>query len=127
MKKVFIVEDCQDLRELFAFALSKEAYQVEVFPDAETITQHLTAGHFADLLVCDIGLPGMPGNQLIQIFRSLNREPHARVLVASGMDGLSAIALAVKADSFLSKPISLPVLKKAIIDELFITSKLKGS
>ena len=82
-RRVLLVEDNEDLRELIVDILSLEAYETEA---ALTASDALTAlrdnPHRADLLITDVVMPDMNGVELARQAR-LTR-PSLRVLFISG-------------------------------------------
>jgi DNA-binding response OmpR family regulator len=108
--RVLLVEDDHQLGESLEAALRLEGYAVDWLLSGEPVRAALGATPY-DLLVLDLGLPGVPG---MQVLRQLRADKHALpvlVLTARGtladkVDGLDA-----GADDYLTKPFEL--------DELF--------
>ncbi len=73
--RILVVEDEQDTRELVVRLLEECGAVVEGVSSATAALQHL-AREAADVLICDIGMPGMDGYSLIQHIR---RMPDPRV------------------------------------------------
>ena len=79
---VLIVEDDPAVRLLVHQALGDQGYQCKVAEDANVALAILQAGEPVDLLVSDVGLPGMNGRQLAEIGRQLR--PQLKVLFITG-------------------------------------------
>lgn len=63
-KKIFIIDDDQDVREIMQYALQSEGYKVEVFENAQIAFDVLTdlpPRDFPSLLIVDYMMPVMDG------------------------------------------------------------------
>ncbi|MBM3266854.1 MAG: response regulator transcription factor [Candidatus Sericytochromatia bacterium] len=103
---VWIVDDDQSLRKLYAFILEQEGFSTEKFGSKEEVLLRLKAGP-PDLLLLDLGLPDGDGQEICRIFRD---DPAAAaipiVVVTGSLDMTDRYrALAEGADDFLTKPI----------------------
>jgi CheY-like chemotaxis protein len=65
-----------------------------------------------DLVILDLGMPGMGGKECLSELRALN--PGLPVIVATGYDPEFVSAFAEKPDSVISKPYSLKALAKSV-------------
>ncbi|THC40636.1 PAS domain S-box protein [Massilia sp. Mn16-1_5] len=104
--KVLLVEDDQDIRENTRDMIQFLGYDVMAVGTAEDAMEHLTLD--IDILVSDLQLPGIQGDDLIQLAKA--RVPHLRVLLASGLG--SANLPGVDA---LPKPYSLDTLRTKLL------------
>jgi len=108
--RVLLVEDDLQLGESLEAALGLEGYAVDWLNSGEPVRAALMSTPY-DLLVLDLGLPGVPG---MQVLRQLRADKHtlpvllltARRTLADKVDGLDA-----GADDYLTKPFEM--------DELF--------
>lgn len=81
--RVLVVEDNEDAAEMMAFLLQASGHQVAVAADA--IAALDTAGAFhPDVILCDIGLPGMNGYELAQRLRTLPQLAGTRLIALTG-------------------------------------------
>ncbi|MEY4509717.1 MAG: hypothetical protein RLZZ450_1839 [Pseudomonadota bacterium] len=71
--RVLVVDDEAETRELLSYVLEQCDARVECAADAPTALARLQEGRF-DVLVSDIGMPGMDGYQLIRAVRELSAE-----------------------------------------------------
>ncbi len=83
-KCVLLVEDDDIVRMLTVEVLEALGYQVQAMSDAPSALELLRQGEPVDLLMTDIGLPGLGGRELAQASRELR--PGLPVLFASGYD-----------------------------------------
>ena len=106
-KKILIVEDETDIRELMSLHLGREGYQVDAVADGEAGMKKITETF--DLLVLDWMLPGVSGIDLAKAVRKSSNVPilmvTARVEPADVVLGLEA-----GADDYVTKPFEIPVL-----------------
>jgi DNA-binding response OmpR family regulator len=100
------VEDDMQLGESLEAALKLEQYAVDWLRSGEPVRSTLSATPY-DLLILDLGLPGVPG---MQVLRQLRSDKHvipvllltARNTLADKVDGLDS-----GADDYLSKPFEM--------------------
>ncbi|MBX3166795.1 MAG: response regulator [Candidatus Eremiobacteraeota bacterium] len=96
--RVLLVEDEVSLRQLALKVLSKHGYRVTCAENGEQAWQTLQGEEF-DLLVTDVQMPKMTGNELVK--RVLGARPELPVLMMSGYNPEGQVPEEV---SFLSKP-----------------------
>lgn len=105
-KKILVVEDESDIRDLMTLHLGRDGYQVESVADGEAGMKKV-ADNF-DLLVLDWMLPGVSGIDLARAVRKTSNVPilmvTARVEPADVVLGLEA-----GADDYVTKPFEIPV------------------
>ncbi|MBO9756766.1 ATP-binding protein [Xanthomonas phaseoli] len=73
-QQVLVVEDDEQLRLLVTELLSELGYQADVVADADAALPILASPRRIDLLVTDVGLPGLNGRQLAEIARQSRRD-----------------------------------------------------
>ncbi|MBV6850261.1 ATP-binding protein [Xanthomonas axonopodis pv. phyllanthi] len=71
---VLVVEDDEQVRLLVTELLSELGYQADVVADADAALPILASPRRIDLLVTDVGLPGLNGRQLAEIARQSRRD-----------------------------------------------------
>jgi len=102
---VLIVEDEEELRNLFALLLEMDGFTVFQANDGGNGLEMLQE-HVAEirLLITDLNLPRVGGVDLISRARALN--PDIKIVGTSGMSGESVRLMVMKAgaDDFLPKP-----------------------
>ncbi|MFT2184737.1 response regulator [Pseudomonas putida] len=81
-RHVLIVEDDPHVRQLLCQALRENGFPCQSAADANEGLKVLRSAQPVDLLVTDVGLPGMNGRQLAEIARSLR--PQLPVLFITG-------------------------------------------
>lgn len=83
-KIVLLVEDDDVVRQLTTEVLQEFGYRVQALRDGHAALELLRSEQRFDLLMSDIGLPGMDGRELVVAARQLR--PELPVLFASGYD-----------------------------------------
>lgn len=110
--RIAIIEDEAPLRaELMAFF---ELKQIKVFgyPSAEDFFKALSSQAF-DLVIMDIGLPGMSGIEAANVFRQQNNAP-VLILTSHNNHDTHLDSLKAGADMFLSKTASLEIIESSV-------------
>jgi CheY-like chemotaxis protein len=79
---VLIVEDDSAVRHLVCEVLRELGYRYMEAADPTAALPILTSGQRIDLLISDVGLPGMNGRQLAEVARQAR--PHLKVLFITG-------------------------------------------
>ncbi|MDQ0151199.1 response regulator transcription factor [Eubacterium multiforme] len=101
-RKILVVEDDQDINNLIFKILNKEGYEVvQAFSGSEG-RMCLEASDF-DLILLDLMLPGMSGEDIIQKIR-LSKHMPIIVISAKASQEDKINVLKIGADDFVSKP-----------------------
>jgi two-component system response regulator RegX3 len=104
MTKVLVVEDEQSLREPLVYLLQKEGYDVIEAEDGlkalETFNQQ-----GADIILLDLMLPGMSGNEVCRNIRTTSQVPII-MLTAKDSEIDKVVGLEIGADDYVTKPYS---------------------
>ncbi|MDB4474978.1 response regulator transcription factor [bacterium] len=102
-QRLFLVEDDHELASMVADFLTANGFEVVVEHDGKAALDRIQSESF-DVLVLDIGLPGMDG---ISICRSVRADYEGPILMltARGDEIDEVVALEVGADDYLSKPV----------------------
>jgi len=105
MKTVAVVEDNADNR-LLLHAILDGSYRVVEYENGTDALAGLRSGH-ADLVLLDISLPGMDGNEILARIRADEslRTLHVIALTAHAMSGDREKYLAAGFDDYVTKPI----------------------
>ena len=101
--RVLVVEDDQEIAQVLQRSLRMEGYDVKVTDDGARALDE-THAFLPDLIVLDLGLPGMDG---IEVARQLRRdEDDTPILILTARDALDSRVqgLDVGADDYLVKP-----------------------
>lgn len=116
MAKILIVDDDKEIEKLLKLSLEDE-YNVEIACDASTAIFDVV-GHIVDLILLDLGLPDMDGQDLLVKIRKFNTSIPIIVLSARNNDDDKVKALDNGADDYIVKPFSISELKARIRNAL---------
>ncbi len=124
--RLLLVEDNADVRELLADGLSLMGYAVETAETAEDALCQLET-KLPDVLLSDIGLPGMEGLELMRRVRNLAGADRLIAFATTGLGAEEDIRRAREAgfDGYFTKPIDLFELDQSI--RLALQQVLPGS
>ncbi len=111
--RILLVEDDVLLADGLARALRQSGYVVETAADGKVADHWLADGSF-DLVVLDLGLPGLDGSEVLARLRG--RRQKVPVLVMSAREALEERVrlLDLGADDFLVKPVALAELEARV-------------
>lgn len=115
--RVLVVDDSEDVRELYKLVLVAEGYEVATAGDGERGFQTARTWR-PDLIVLDVVMPCMDGLQLLLKLRSDLPPPIPPVILCSGFDLTEQEALRRGAAAFLRKPIDVEDLLGAVTGAL---------
>ena len=124
---ILVIEDDKPVRTLITTTLKAHDYRYLEAPTGETAILESTS-HNPDILLLDLGLPDMDGNQIIRSVRSWTSTPII-VISARSMEQDKADALDLGADDYLTKPfgkIELLARIRAAIRHTRTTSQDEG-
>lgn len=119
-KAILVVEDDDVVRMLTTEVLEEFGYQVLCAEDAEQALQTLASEARIDLLLTDVGLPGMSGPDLAR--QALTLRPQLAVLFASGyvqgeqlgdLGGADSVSLKERCE-VIGKPFSLDQIRDKV-------------
>ncbi len=107
-KHILVVDDDALLRTSVAFTLKTVGYQVTVAASAEEALGAIQTHHL-DLILLDIGLPGMDG---LEALRTIQRESTIPIIFVTArrreLDEI--VGLELGADDYITKPFDMDVL-----------------
>ena len=107
IKKILIIEDEKDIRDLLQHYLKREGYEVKSAQDGESGLQKIRKERF-DLLLLDLMLPQVDG---LEICRNLRSRPETAdlpiiMITAKGEESDRIVGLEMGADDYITKPFS---------------------
>jgi len=113
---IFVVDDEESIREGIAASLGSR-YQVRVFPAAEPALAAVRESP-PDLVLLDIGLPGMSGIDALREIRSIG--PGIRVVVITAFEDVPTVVSAMKggAHDYIVKPLQMETLEVSVRNAL---------
>lgn len=114
-KKILIVDDNRDSRELVAKILKSRGYQTIEAVDGEEALEKAT-GEKPDLILMDISIPKMDGYEVTRRLKSREEFKYIPIvaLTAHAMKGDRVKALEAGCEGYISKPIDVRELPNQI-------------
>ena len=103
--RVLIVDDEPPIRKLLRLGLNTQGYQTLEAPNAKTALNVLAEN--PDLIILDLGLPDMPGHELLRTIRARNEHVPIIVLSSRGDEAGKVQALDLGADDYITKPFGM--------------------
>lgn len=111
--KIIVVEDHQDLRELFVEHLLNDGFDVQGASCGEDLDDHMATSS-VDLIILDLGLPGEGGLDIARRVRAAQANMHIIMLTARTTEDDRIRGYESGADMYLPKPISPQELSAAV-------------
>jgi len=113
---LFIIDDEESIRQGVSFVLRKD-YQVKTFDAAEEALEALKE-NAPDLILLDIGLPGMSGLEALKRIKEI--PPEILVIIITAYEDIDMVIKAMKlgAHDYIVKPIQLDLLRVSIKNAL---------
>lgn len=108
MTRVLLAEDDPAISEPLARALRREGYEVDVSSDGPAALEAARSG--PDLLVLDLGLPGMDGLEVCRRIRAEGISLPVLILTARAEEVDTVVGLDAGADDYVTKPFRLAEL-----------------
>lgn len=104
MKNIYIADDEPNIRNLIEMYLVKEGYRVSIFDEGSSLLDAV-AHKPPDLVVLDIGMPGLDG---LAVCREIRRHSELPIIFVTARDEEidRILGLEVGGDDYLTKPFS---------------------
>lgn len=104
LRKILVVEDSEAISEMIQILLEGKGFEVRVCPDVMTAAREIVDFQ-PSLIVLDIMLPGMTGEEVIHYLKDSVQLGHIKVMLVSALEE-SAIAqiMELGAHDYIRKP-----------------------
>jgi two-component system OmpR family response regulator len=112
--RILVIDDDESILDLLQDILSSD-YSITTASNAQKGQERLGREHF-DLVIVDLGLPGMSGMDLIQRLRAEPSYAKLPILVVSAYTELAQRLDGLQVDGVLSKPFSLSELERQVAE-----------
>lgn len=111
MKKVLIIDDEEDIRDLIQYNLEKEGFEVSTAENGRKGLDRLNEKK-PDLILLDVMMPEMDGMEVCEIIRKNNKFNDVVIcfLTARNEDYSQIAGLDIGGDDYISKPVKPKVL-----------------
>ena len=115
--RALVVDDNPDITELLAAVLRHAGYVVSAAHSAPDALEAALSSHF-DVVVSDIGMPGMTGHELARVLRAMPEYRAIPMVAVTGFDMYDDEESSAEAgfNAHLRKPIDPTSLTRAIND-----------
>ncbi|HEX9319085.1 MAG TPA: response regulator [Nitrososphaeraceae archaeon] len=113
--RILLIEDDQDLLELFADALNQNGFSVDRFTDplqALSVFERNPNGY--DLVLSDIRMPGISGLDLVRKMKDINPNVNFALMSAFETDSFRSELGELELSSFMKKPMHIDQLVNAV-------------
>ena len=111
--RVLLVEDNDTLADALSRSLAKQDYAVDVLKEGDFADEVLATQTY-DLIILDLGLPGMDGLEVLRNLRRRGSTSPVLILTARSDVKERVAGLDLGADDYLSKPFALEELEARI-------------
>ena len=114
-KKIYILEDNDDLRQLFAFILEDEQYEVQTFPNIANFDKNL---EIPNLYLLDIMLPDGDGLDVCNKLKADIKTAGIPVIMMSAHKEIAEVKEKCPGVTFIAKPFDINHLISSIAKEI---------
>lgn len=111
---ILVVEDDPDSRVLMKTALAMGGFTAQTAAHGVEALEILRQGEFPDLILLDLSLPQMSGEEFIKAARALPNGESLKFVVISGWDDIAKRAQEAGANGYLRKPVDLRILTREV-------------
>jgi two-component system KDP operon response regulator KdpE len=108
VSRVLVVDDEPQIRRALEINLSARGYEVDLAPSGESALDLASRRH-PDLVILDLGLPGIDGIDVVRGLREWSSVPIV-VLSARETERVKVVALDAGADDYVTKPFGMDEL-----------------
>jgi DNA-binding response OmpR family regulator len=132
MKKVFIVEDDPHIAELIQEKLKDEPFEISMEANGRIALEKALANHY-DIILLDVMLPEMNGNEICRQLRKNNITSIIIMLTSRSEEIDKVLGLELGADDYITKPFSPRELLSRInarlrrLDDMSFINMAEGS
>lgn len=85
LKRVIVVDDDKEIREIVTFVLTRNGFEVAVACNGQQL-QDLLAAQIPDLIILDVMMPGLDGYSIFSGLRSNSTTSHIPVIIMTAHD-----------------------------------------
>ena len=108
MTKILVVEDDHQIQQELVLLLQRNGFEAQALTSFESVPQQIVTAH-PDLVLLDLNLPGIDGQQICREVRQLSSVPII-VVTSRNTDLDELMVLSLGADDFIAKPYNTQIL-----------------
>ena len=116
MKNIWIVDDDEEMSHAIGLMLKLLDCEATAFFNVRSAAQSFASGQKPDLLILDLNMPEISGLDMIEFLRRRTDTNNLPIIMLSSeaADMVVDKALALGADSYVMKPVTIEELEKAM-------------
>jgi len=116
MRNIWVVDDDEEMSAAIGLMLKLLDCEVTKFFNVRAAARSVVSGKKPDLLILDLNMPEISGLDMIEFLRRRPDSKHLPIVMLSSeaADVIVDKALALGADSYVMKPITIEELEKAM-------------
>jgi CheY-like chemotaxis protein len=120
MRHIWIVDDDEEMTRAMGLMLRMLDCEVTAFHSARPAAQTLLTGKTPDLLILDINMPEISGLDMLEFLRRRPEWKNLPIIVLSSETADETVETALKlgANAYVTKPVTLEELEKAMATAL---------
>ncbi|MBD1366948.1 response regulator [Mucilaginibacter sp. ZT4R22] len=104
-KKVLIIENDQDIRNIVEFILEEQGFETMSTPEPEDLSEITTFK--PDVILLDEFINSRPGHRLCLKIKRIESLRHIPVIILSTANNIELIATECEANDYISKPFDI--------------------
>ena len=112
-KRLLIVDDDPDIRQLLVDRLSADGYAVTTAVDGTQALQAIQQGRFSGVLL-DIGIPRIDGLEVLRQVRQSNQQLPIVIITAAESKDLAVRSISLGAQAYVLKPFDPKELEQVV-------------
>ena len=116
MRNIWVVDDDEEMSHAIGLMLKLLDCDVTAFFNVRSAARSIAAGKKPDLVILDLNMPEISGLDMIEFLMRRSDSKHLPIVMLSSeaADVVVDKALALGADSYVMKPITIEELEKAM-------------
>lgn len=116
MREIWVVDDDEEMSRAVSLMLQLLDSNVRIFNSVRPAAQAFVSGKKPDLIILDVNMPEVSGLDMIEFLRRRPDSANLPIVMLSSesTDTIVDKAIALGADSYVMKPVSLEELEKAM-------------
>ncbi len=121
MRNIWVVDDDEEMSHAIGLMLKLLDFDVTAFFNVRSAARSIASGKKPDLLILDLNMPEISGLDMIEFLRRRPDSQHLPIVMLSSeaADMVVDKALALGADSYVMKPITIEELEKAMTSAFY--------
>jgi len=121
MRDIWVVDDDEEMSRAVGLMLKLLECNVTTFHNVRAAAQNFAVGKKPDLLILDINMPEVSGLDMVEFLRRRSETKDLPIVMLSSeaTDIIVDQALALGADSYVMKPVTIEELEKAMANAFY--------